>query len=279
MPLAQPALGDSWIRPADGATMVYVPGGTFQMGSTQAEIDAAFALCELYRGVGQCRRPLFEDEAPAHSVTLDAFWIDRTEVTNAQYTCCVEAGGCRPAGCVGEFPIDAPAKPVGCVTWPDAQSYCQWAGARLPTEAEWEYAARGPEGATFPWGDDFDPSRLNYCDINCTYKWHDMSFDDGHNWPAPVGSYEAGVSWCGAQDMAGNAWEWVADRYDAAYYASSPASNPQGPDSGTDRVIRGGSAHFFPPYQRSANRIGISTVAIYASGGFRCAAASETPSP
>jgi formylglycine-generating enzyme required for sulfatase activity len=276
---APPFLGDSWTRPTDGATMVFVPGGTFKMGSTQAEIEAAFELCEQYRGEGHCRRVLFEDETPAHRVSLDSFWIDRTEVTNAQYDLCVETGGCRPVDCENQFPKDRSEKAVGCVTWPDAQAYCRWAGARLPTEAEWEYAARGPDGYIFPWGDAFDPARLNYCDINCTYKWQDRNYDDGYNWPAPVGSFESGASWCGAQDMAGNAWEWVADWYDFGYYANSPAYNPQGPDAGSERVVRGGSAHWFPPYQRSANRIGISPWAVYASGGFRCAAGVSIHSP
>jgi iron(II)-dependent oxidoreductase len=191
----------------------------------------------------------------------------------------VALGGCDSVDCQSEFPIHEPVKPVGCVTWADAQAYCQWADVRLPTEAEWEYAARGPQEYIFPWGNSFDPSRLNYCDINCSYEWRDMNYDDGYSWPAPVGSYEAGVSWCGLQDMAGNAWEWVADWYDPAYYATSPALNPKGPESGNNRVIKGGSAHFFPPYQRAANRIGISAYAIYASGGFRCAVGSATSSP
>jgi formylglycine-generating enzyme required for sulfatase activity len=271
VPPSHAALSDTWVRPIDGAVMVFVEGGTFQMGSTQDEIDAAFALCEQYRGEGQCRRSLFEDEIPAHEITLVSFWIDRNEVTNAQYNRCVEAGGCSPIDCENEFPIDGPVQPVGCVTWPDAQAYCQWAGVRLPTEAEWEYAARGPDGYIFPWGNSFDPTRLNYCDINCAYKWQDRNYNDGYSWPAPVGSFETGVSWCGAQDMAGNSWEWVADWYDPEYYANSPEYNPQGPASGIERVIRGGSAHFFPPYQRSTNRSGISVLAIYASGGFRCA--------
>lgn len=165
------------------------------------------------------------------------------------------------------------------MTWPAPQVYCEWAGARLPTEAEWEYAARGPEGYIFPWGNSFDPSRLNYCDINCTYKWQDMSFDDGFPVTAPVGSFESGVSWCGALDMAGNSFEWVADWYDPDYYAKSPTYNPQGPDSGDERIIKGGSAHWFPPYQRAAKRTGISPILLYRSGGFRCAADLEISSP
>ncbi len=256
----------------DGAVMVFVPGGSFLMGSSKAELEAAFELCEQYRGEGKCKKSWFEDEEPQHEVTLDSFWIDQTEVTNWQFDLCVKSGGCTPPDCENDFPIHDPMQPVGCVTWFDANSYCQWAGARLPTEAEWEYAARGPEGNIFPWGDTFDPSRLNYCDFNCTYKWNDENYDDGYTWPAPVGSFEFGESWCGAQDMAGNNWEWVADWYDAEYYTNSPVHNPQGPDSGIERGIRGGSAHFFPPYVRSARRSGVFDFNIYASGGFRCVA-------
>jgi formylglycine-generating enzyme required for sulfatase activity len=278
--LSPPATsGESWTRSIDGAVMVFVTGGTFHMGSTDGQIGAAVEFCEKFRGLGTCKRSWFEDEIPQHIVTLDSFWIDRTEVTNLQYDLCIEAGECTPAECYSEFPIDEDVKPVGCVTWFDAQAYCSWAGVRLPTEAEWEYAARGPNGNIFPWGDIFDPSRLNYCDINCTYKWHDKNFDDGYSWPAPVGSYETGVSWCGAQDMAGNVWEWVADWYDPGYYTHTPTHNPQGPETGNARVFRGGSSHFFPPYVRSARRGGIPASSIYASGGFRCAAGFQNSIP
>lgn len=266
-------------RSVDGANMVFVPGGTFRMGSSDSEIDTAMLLCDKYRGVGKCKPSWFEDERPQHQVTLASFWIDQTEVTNDQYESCVAEGSCDPAGCYDEFPINEAPKPVGCVTWFEAAAYCQWAGARLPTEAEWEYAARGPGGTIFPWGDTFDPARLNYCDFNCTYKWRDTSFNDGYSWTAPVGSYTSGVSWCGAQDMAGNVWEWVADWYDPFYYTVSPAQNPQGPAEGSDRGFRGGSAHFFPPYQRSARRGGIPPTHVYASGGFRCAADAHIVSP
>ena len=268
-----------WIRPADHAEMVYVPGGTFQMGSSEEELNVAFEMCDQYLGNGRCQRSRFGDESPQHQVTLDSFWIDQTEVTTAQYARCVDSGICAPADCFHEFPILAPDQPVGCVSWFDAEDYCEWAGACLPTEAEWEYAARGPQGFSFPWGNAFDPSRANYCDVNCTYRWRDDTFDDGFSWPAPVGSFPAGVSWCSAMDMAGNNWEWVADWYDSEYYANSPEFNPQGPDSGSRRVLRGGSCHFFPPYLRSARRSGNLPDSIYASGGFRCAAVWSADSP
>ena len=138
---ATPSLGDTWTRPADGMVMVYVPAGEFKMGSIGGD----------------------DDEQPVHTVALDGFWIDRTEVTKAQYEQCVAAGACTP--CYGDSPYDD--YPAIYVTWYQAGTYCGWAGGRLPTEAEWEYAARGPEARVFPWGDEFDGTRLNFCDANC----------------------------------------------------------------------------------------------------------------
>ena len=278
---AQDTLGDTWTRPLDGMVMVYVPAGSFPMGSSQEEIDAALDMCQRNSGSGQCLRTWFENESPQHLVALNAFWIDRTEVTKAQYRRCAESGQCDAVACDPEFNPKRDDQPVACVDWSHAQAYCRWAGARLPTEAEWEYAARGPDGHKFPWGDTFDPARLNYCDANCTYKWRDPEHNDGYERTAPVGSYEAGASWCGALDMAGNAWEWVADWYDAGYYAQSPAHNPQGPDSGEGHVMRGGSCYYFASYVRSARRTLMlpSGGQTNNSGGFRCAASSIAPLP
>jgi formylglycine-generating enzyme required for sulfatase activity len=252
--------------------MVYVPGGSFQMGSSQEDIDAALAMCERNSGSGECHRIWFEDETPQHKVRLSAFWIDRTEVTSAQYRQCVEAGDCVAADCGPELNPKQPDQPVACISWYDAQTYCGWAGARLPSEAEWEYAARGPESSTFPWGNTFDPTRLNYCDANCTYKWRDPLHDDGYMMTAPVGSYVSGMSWCGALDLAGNAWEWVADRYDAEFYSRSPVQNPQGPAQGDERVVRGGSCYYMPSYVRSARRASLPPQSRETnnSGAFRC---------
>jgi formylglycine-generating enzyme required for sulfatase activity len=231
--------------------MVSIPGGTFPMGSGEGEPDAQ------------------SGEFPQHSVTLDGFWIDRTEVTNEQYSRCVEAGACDPpARSTSEYreayygDREYDDHPVIYVTWHQAKAYCEWAGARLPTEAEWEYAARGPEGRKWPWGDgEPDCDRANY--EGC---WRDT---------AAVGSYRAGASWCGALDMAGNVWEWVADWYDIDYYGGSPAKNPTGPSTGNRRVVRGGSWYGNRIVVRGAYRYGLVPVDKSGNLGFRCARTAE----
>ncbi|MGD1996560.1 MAG: SUMF1/EgtB/PvdO family nonheme iron enzyme [Anaerolineae bacterium] len=249
-----PSLGDTQERSSDGAVMVYVPAGEFEMGSTEGR----------------------DDEQPVHTVTLDSFWIDRTEVTNGQYALCVEAGACElPTGRPLDYgDSDYEDYPVTWVNWRRAQAYCEWAGARLPTEAEWEYAARGPEGRQYPWGDEFDATRLNYCDASCGENWADDSSDDGYADKAPVASYPDGASWVGTLDMTGNAWEWVADWY--GDYPSGQEVNPTGPPSGEYRVVRGGSWRDLRSFVRSTTRArGNPTfVGVYVIG-FRCAADSE----
>jgi formylglycine-generating enzyme required for sulfatase activity len=222
---SEPEVGDSRIRPADGAVMVFVPAGQFQMGSTDADPDGR------------------NEEKPAHTVTLDAFWIDKTEVTNGQYRQCVAAGACEEPSCWGNGDLNAADQPVVCITWEDAQAYAVWAGGRLPTEAEWEKAARGTDGRLYPWGDDAPDCRAaNH--KGCVGR------------TATVGSYPDGASPYGALDMAGNVWEWVADRYDEVYYSAEPTDNPQGPDAGERRVTRGGSFDMSGYRLRTAYRTG-----------------------
>jgi len=275
-----PSLGDIWMRPADGMVMVCVPAVEFEMGSDDDEVDYALQLCNEY--FGDCEREWFEDEQPVHTVALDGFWIDQTEVTNGQYRRCAEAGACDSLAESGSSTHDSyygnsvyDDYPVIYVSWHQAAAYCAWAGARLPTEAEWEHAARGPQGRVFPWGDEFDGTRLNYCDANCEEDWADETVDDGSADTAPVGSFPAGASWCDAQDLAGNVWEWVADWCDDDYYNRSPSQNPTGPPSGECKVLRGGSWNSVAHHTRSANRLGPDPDQRFNTGGFRCARGSE----
>jgi formylglycine-generating enzyme required for sulfatase activity len=206
------------VSSTDGMTQLFVPPGILYMGGLDVLRDS--------------------DEIPAHKVKLHGFWIDQVEVTNGMYGLCAKAGTCRPPG---KFSSDNRVDyfgnpefqdyPVVRVTWIDANIYCQWAGRHLPTEAEWERAARGDDMRTFPWGDE-PPNTKNSNSGNIVGD------------TSRVGSYAAGASPFGALDMAGNVWEWVADYYKANYYTSSPAENPTGPikDIGKHlRVIRGGS--------------------------------------
>ena len=244
------------------------------MGSTHGDLDYPLQLCNEYYGkaYGPCERRWWENEKPAHMVTVNGFWIDRTEVTSAQYRQCVEAGSCEPPTRDTYYSDSEYDKhPVVYVTWHQASGYCEWADARLLTEAEWEYAARGPESLKYPWGNKFDGMRVNYCDANCEFDWPDISVDDGYSRTAPVGSYPEGASWSGALDLSGNVWEWTADWYDANYYASSPSRNPTGPDAGVERVRRGGSWHYSADGVRGTSRFGVGPDNADNFQGFRCA--------
>jgi len=208
---------------------VAIPGGAFTQGSTRGE----------------------EDERPVRKVTLKAFAIDRTEVTRGDYAACVEAGRCKAPG----DKADSDAKlPVTGVDWNEAQAYCKFAGGRLPTEAEWEKAARGTDGREYPWGNDIDCARANWGNFEgegpCAGK------NPGH--PVVVGQYPSGASPYGVLDMGGNVWEWVADKYD-----QDPAR----------RVVRGGSCCSFFVGPRAANRNGWAPDHRDGDLGFRCVGA------
>ena len=225
----------------DSAVMIYVPPGDFKMGTYGSAYKEAL-----------------------HTVYLDGYWMYKTEVTNAMYRLCVESGGCTEPVDNGLYEM-APLfgwgdRPVESVSWEDATTYCQWAENRLPTEAEWEKAARGTDGRTYPWGEGIDPSLAlydNYIEGNTTL----------------VGSYPEGASPYGLLDMAGNVWEWVADWYGSNYYQNSPAENPPGPEGGVNHVLRGGGLNSSREEVRSAYRQeGLS----YVIGlGFRCASSTK----
>jgi len=281
--------------PEPDAPMVLIPAGEFEMGTDASEIQELVQWAKQWYPKATAVR--FGDEIPRHTVYLDAFYMDVYEVTNAQYREFVKAMGHRePKGYavvdgklqVGFEPwkdsrFNSPQQPVVCVSWEDAVAYCEWAGKRLPTEAEWEKAARdGLVGKKYPWGDEEpDGTRCNFADKNTDFDWSDKNVDDGYQYIAPVGSFAS--NGYGLYDMAGNVWEWVADWYDSGYYANSPGQNPKGPNSGSShvlplRVLRGGSWLRDPYFLRAADRNhycepwnSISCV------GFRCAQDVVTP--
>jgi formylglycine-generating enzyme required for sulfatase activity len=232
--------------------MVNVPAGEFLMGSPSGEGD--------------------NDEHPQHTVYLDAYYIDKYEVTNAQYQAFVRATGhkepyrsedwAQPYNWTnGMYPSDKADHPVVLVDWNDADAYCRWAGKRLPTEAEWEKAARGTDGRKYPWGNWGPSSGL-------------LNFNTNVGKTSAVGSYPSGASPYGALDMAGNVWEWCADWYDANYYGNSLKSNPTGANTRSYRVLRGGSWGTYPSTVPAANRgWSAPTLGSYLFG-FRC---SRTP--
>jgi len=255
-----PVVDVTQISPVDGMVMVSVPAGEFLMGSTSSD-----SLAD-------------DDEKPQHVVYLDAYWIDRTEVTNAMYALCVQAGACQPPSSMSSYTradyfgnSQFDAYPVIYVSWDDANAYCTWAGRRLPSEAEWEKAARGMDGRIYPWGNTFDGTKLNFCDRSCGMDWANLDYEDGFKDTAPVGSYLAGASPYGALDMSGNVWEWVADWYGSDYYSISPDENPQGPSFGEGRMLRGGSWDDKIKIVRAAYRRMINPGDWYYLIGFRCA--------
>ena len=242
------------------------------MGSTEAQFQGAVEQCvDNGEERDDCER-WFDDEQPAHTVSLDGFWIDKHEVTNAQFAVFLNEKGNQEEGGVtwldldsdyclieqsgGEFrPKSGYADhPVVLVSWYGAKAYAEWVGGRLPSEAEWEYAARGPEGYVYPWGDEFDGARLNFCDVNRAYDWCATVYDDGYERTAPVGSFPDGASWCEALDMAGNVWEWTRSLYKDYPYDSGDGR--ENLDAGIDvpRVLRGGAFDSTAYFSRYAYR-------------------------
>jgi formylglycine-generating enzyme required for sulfatase activity len=241
-----------------GITMRLVPAGTFIMGG---DPDVDMAECDRLRISGACERSMFEDEQPIHMVTLSDYYIDLTEVTNGMYALCVEAGVCLPPTDFTSYTRPSYYSdsnyadyPVIHVTWNQAVKFCQWRGGRLPSEAEWEKAARGVEGQRFPWGNEFDGSLTNFCDANCPLAWANPAFDDGQADTAPVGFYPGGASPYGLVDMAGNVWEWVSDWYLETFYDITPLQDPFGAESGQERVLRGGGWSYSGYYLHASFR-------------------------
>ena len=244
-PDPNPVRGSTMTREKDHMVMVYVPAGEFEMGGSDADA--------------------WNREKPVHPVDLDAYWIDKYEVSNAQYALCVAAGDCTKPSSTGSRDRsnyygnpDYDNYPVIYVSWHQAQAYCQWAGGELPTEAQWEKAARGTDSRTYPWGNESPTSSL------ARYNWNTGD-------TSPVTDYESGASPYGALNMAGNVWEWVRDWYDSNYYSNSPAENPSGPASGGYRVLRGGSWSNDNWYVRAAFRGSDSPTLTSVYIGFRCA--------
>jgi len=272
----QEELGKVITREIDGMSMVYIPGGSFMMGSTAEEIEQAIGLCKDF--YSPCNNWYYEREGPQHQVSLDPYWIDQTEITNKQYRLCVEDGSClKITECKkGEPTFEDTSKaehPVVCADWEDANSYCQWVGGRLPSEAEWEYAYRGEGGVIYPWGDEFDGNKLNYCDQNCTEDHADQRYDDGYPLTAPAGSFPAGASWAGVMNMSGNVSEWVNDWY--GEYSPEGEINPMGSPSGTQKMVKGCSWYFHPAYCRGATRPAVEPSTRFDYLGFRCVVTQE----
>jgi len=226
----------------DGREMIEVPEGPFKMGSKEGD----------------------HDEVPEHQVYLATFYIDKYEVTQGEYDRFFKMTK-RGKPFVPVFDDDPskilkPEYAAMGMSWSDAAAYCQWAGKRLPTEAEWEKAAKGEGNRRYPWGDTLNAKHANL-----------DGEDDGFKYLAPPGKFEAGRSFYGVYDMAGNAAEWVADTYDEKYYAKTPYRDPKGPEEGQNRVIRGGSWRESPIGARVSKRFQAKLWRTDATIGFRCA--------
>lgn len=291
---------------AQGAKMIKIPSGDFVMGSPESEMATATKICEndahvpdwcklefrrdsILFGEGTDLDDFTSREFEQHKVTLSAYWIDRTEVTVEDYKRCVQIGPCSmPPFSQGAARFDKPDLPVTYVSWNDATQYCKWRGGRLPTEAEWERAARGLTGRRFPWGNQWNRSLANHGQIRATVPPRELmahlrrqrilveEYDDGDGFAevAPVGSFVSGRTADGLDDMAGNVAEWVSDWYESRYNKEA-VTNPKGPTSGQVKVIRGGS------YLQQGSSLRNAARAVALPGtkdswiGFRCVSEKE----
>ena len=257
----------------DYSDMAKIPEGRFKMGLTNRQVTQLLKMCTQVDK--NCTRWWFNDEFPGYHPYLNKYWIDIYEVTNEKYLEFVKATGHRPAlddtcetpACHEgnlwkgkSFPKEIRNQPVTQVNWFDAEAYCKWRGKRLPTEAEWEKAARGLAGNLYPWGNNPPPGKATY-----RRKWR------GVNTMTDVGSYPGGASVYGVHDLAGNVWEWVDGWYERKYYQKKIKDNPKGPETGKFRVVRGGSWVNFEDSLHSAFRRWSRPEVQFNDTGFRCA--------
>jgi len=233
------------VRSIDGFNMALVPSGCFEMGSTDAQLEEAYSSCESYYGALGCQED-FSNEQPSHMVCISQpFWIDETSVTNRQYG--------SDSRLDSSFPQKESNWPREAVTWEMASDFCAQRNGRLPTEAEWEYASRGPDSLIYPFGNTYDIHLVTLRKIS----------------PAPVNEKPEGASWVGAQDMSGGIAEWVYDWYGP--YSSNSQTDPTGPVSGAERIVKGGSWFAHAAYfVRAAYREPLDPDFSSSMTGFRC---------
>jgi formylglycine-generating enzyme required for sulfatase activity len=263
---------------APGSRMIRVPASEFVMGSTSVEILDGAGVCQREPQAAACDERSFADELFAHRVRLSSYLLDRREVSVADYEACVRVKRCRAVPYEqGARRFQRPDFPVSLVTWEDARTFCAFRGGRLPTEAEFERAARGPNGRRFPWGDRVNDRLANHGRLGVD----ESDESDGFAELAPVGSFLSGRTPDGFLDLAGNVAEWVEDRY-ATQYPDSPATDPQGPDAASAtsaRVVRGGSYVSPMAWLRGAARGARLPSERRPSTGFRCARSLRAVTP
>jgi formylglycine-generating enzyme required for sulfatase activity len=277
---------------ADQREMILVPAGEFLMGTSEEQVKrilrvfAAWAVelsisdeqenVELILGITGLNKEYFHDEMPQHRVWVDAFYIDKYEVTNEAYAAfCAATGHAVPQHWeASKFPESAAKEPVSFVSWYDARAYAEWASKRLPTEAEWEKAGRGTDGRWFPWGNQFERHKVNYLLPHDLQDFHNrlvMGSEAKGKLSDDVDAYPEGTSPYGIMDMLGNVAEWVYDWYDPDYYAKSPSRNPKGPEEGKARVYKGCSSTQHREKLHCAFRNSDYPTSTDGNVGFRCA--------
>ncbi|MGB1288469.1 MAG: formylglycine-generating enzyme family protein, partial [Aggregatilineales bacterium] len=262
----------------DDVTMVLVPPGSFEMGSKPNEVNIAVAECSgSHVNNHICPESFFTDETPTSIQEFkQAFWIDRTEITRSQYQLCVNSGWCDPIPT--SIFSQEPSQPINRVTWFQANTYCEWRNSRLPTESEWEYAARGSDTLIFPWGNTFNGKFANHCDLNCgsaawssSYEYVHEENNDNFAVTSPVGSYPDGASWVGALDMSGNVREWTSSPYLLYPYDLQYEQGGNNGELSKNYVLRGGSFGNTSFQLRASYRRAESPTNGFNNFGIRCA--------